>query len=110
MDMLVNFLDIIPENVLTELDFEISTWGWGSKKFQNFLNRQRNIKKLAIHETSDINFDHLKLEHLKIYTCGNLTAVVKRQPELRHLDTAELMEDDAFAVICELKHLKTFRI
>jgi hypothetical protein len=98
----------IPENVLTELTFTFEPYN--EVEFQDFFNRQANIKKLEIFENDKIDFSHLKLEHLKISSNINFPLMIQQQPNLKYLDFAiTWVNDETIEEVCKLKHLEVLK-
>ncbi|CRL08610.1 CLUMA_CG021574, isoform A [Clunio marinus] len=101
----------IPKDTLRKLTFTSDPVD--QMQFQQFLNQQRNIKKFELFDMTEVKFNHLKLEHLKIsQNClMNIPEVLQQQPKLLHLDSATtLFNDEAFAAMCELKNLEIAKI
>lgn len=97
-----------PENSIRELTFTFECND--ETPFQEFFNRQRNIKKLEHFENEKISFEHLELEHLKISSNCNFPLLIQQQPHLKYLDFAiTWVTDDTFEEVCKLKHLKVLR-
>ncbi|CRK92513.1 CLUMA_CG006069, isoform A, partial [Clunio marinus] len=107
--MFPNILHKIPKNTLRDLiflpfEFDVSS-------FQKFFNQQTNIRKLEVFEFQDINFNHLELEHLKIFLTFELPAVLRQQPKLRYLELNENdMDNEIFTVMCDLKNLEVAKM
>ncbi|XP_070503588.1 uncharacterized protein [Chironomus tepperi] len=98
----------IPKNILTELTFTFEPYS--EVEFQDFFNRQANIKKLEIFENDKIDFSHLRLEHLKISSNINFPLMIQQQPNLRYLDFAiTWVSDDTILEVCKLKHLEVLK-
>lgn len=98
----------IPEKVLKNLVFTFEPND--EKDFQCFFDRQSNIEKLEIFENDQINFDHLKLVHLKISSGADFPSMIRQQPKLQYIDFAiTWVEDETFAEVCQLKHLEVLK-
>jgi len=101
-------LNSIPQGLLTELVFTFDQID--EKIFQNFFNRQFNIKRLEILENSELKFEHLQLDHIKISSDIDFAQLIRSQPLLQYVDFAiTWVNDDVFAELSKLKHLKTLR-
>lgn len=98
----------IPENILTELTFTFEPYN--EVEFQEFFNRQANIKKLEIFENDKIDFSHLRLEHLKISSNINFPLMIQQQPNLKYLDFAiTWVNDETIEEVYKLKHLEVLK-
>ncbi|XP_037044486.1 uncharacterized protein LOC119080316 [Bradysia coprophila] len=101
-------LDLIPTNVLTDLVFTFDSLD--ETIYQNFFNRQGNIKKLEIFENDKINFDHLELEHLKISSGMDFVVMLNQQRTLKYIDFAiSWIDGKVFAAVLQLKDLEVLR-
>lgn len=100
--------NMIPEQTITDLVFTFEPVD--ETVYQKFFNRQPSIKKLVIFENSQINFEHLKLERLKISSDHNFSLILQQQPGLKYIDFAvSWIDDKIFQEICKLRHLETLR-
>lgn len=98
----------IPENVLNELTFTFEPYN--ENEFQEFFDRQRNIRKLEIFENDAISFDHLELDHLKISSNINFPLMIQHQPKLKYLDFAiTWINDDTIEEVFKLQHLEVLK-
>lgn len=101
-------LNSLPAEILNELVFTFESND--ETRFQNFFNRQKNIKKLELFENDLIAFDHLELEHLKISSGIDFSVMVGQQPNLKYLDFAiTWIDDDVFTSVTKLAHLEVLR-
>lgn len=101
-------LELIPADVLTNLVFTFESYD--ETAFQNFFNRQKNIKTLEIFENDQLRFDHLQLEHIKISSNLNFTSMIRQQPKLKYINfTISEIDDSVFNEVCKLKHLEVLR-
>lgn len=101
-------LNRIPQDIIDELVFTFESPD--EKVYQNFFNRQKNIKKLEIFENNEIKFEHLELEHIKISSSINFAEMIASQPKLRYVDFAiTWIDDEVFAQLCNLKHLQVLK-
>lgn len=101
-------LNTLPVDVLNELVFTFESND--ETRFQNFFNRQKNIKYLELFESDLIAFDHLELEHLKISSDIDFALMVSQQPKLRYLDFAiTWIDDNVFTSVTKLEHLEVLR-
>ncbi|CRL08623.1 CLUMA_CG021319, isoform A [Clunio marinus] len=110
----LNILNRIPKDTLKEA---IISFRDVDKGLQQFFNQQTNIKMLKIDEKNQVNFDHLKLEHLEINKeffnskFMNIPSILRVQPRLRYIDfTDYLIEDEIFKAICELRNLEVAKM
>lgn len=98
----------IPRDVLKNLTFTFEPND--EESFQEFFNRQSNLKKLELFENEKIDFQHLELQHLKISSNCNFPLMIQQQPKLKFLDFAiTWVTDETFELVCKLKHLEVFR-
>ncbi|CRL08627.1 CLUMA_CG021549, isoform A [Clunio marinus] len=106
----LNILNRLPKDTLKEA-IMMSTHE-EEIRFQQFFNQQTNIKMLELSENSQVNFDHLRLEHLKLYpNCINHSSILRHQPRLRTIDFSNyLIDDDTFTAICELRNLEAAKM
>ncbi|CRL08624.1 CLUMA_CG021320, isoform A [Clunio marinus] len=108
----LNILNRLPKDTLKEA-IMMSTHE-EEIRFQQFFNQQTNIKMLELSENSQVNFDHLRLEHLKLYPCINCinhSNILRHQPRLRYIDFSNcLIDDDTFTAICELRNLEVAKM
>lgn len=103
-----NVLLKIPRDVLINLTFTFEPHDEDS--FQEFFNRQKNLKKLELFENEKIDFQHLELQHLKISSNCNFPLMIQQQPKLKFLDFAiTWVTDETFEEVCKLKHIEVFR-
>lgn len=103
-----NVLLKLPRDVLINLTFTFEPHDEDS--FQEFFNRQKNLKKLELFENEKIDFQHLELQHLKISSNCNFPLMIQQQPKLKFLDFAiTWVTDETFEQVCKLKHLEVFR-
>lgn len=108
-----HLLEAIPDNSLDEFSFD-HTKLLDISDIQEFVNRQKKIKKWSLHPLAKISIDELDLEQL---TCtyhedqysNGLNAVLRKQPELRHLTTF-LISDATFDRVCRLRKLERLNI
>lgn len=102
------FLDLIPNDVLTDLVFTFDSLD--ETIYQNFFNHQGQIKKLEMFENSKINFDHLSLEHLKISSGIDFAAMLNHQKTLKYIDFAiSWIDGDVFNAVLQLHNLEVLR-
>lgn len=100
------FLESIPKDILTELVFRCNPQ---VNRFQRFLDRQSNIRKLEVVGNNAVTIDHLRLDYLSIKSNRNVISILGNQPNLRTLIFPNTpIEDGVFAAACELKHLEVF--
>lgn len=101
-------LNSLPVDVLNELVFTFESND--ETRFQNFLNRQKNIRTLELFENDLLAFDHLELETLKISSGIDFALMLDQQPKLRYLDFAiTWIDDTVFAAVTRLEHLEVFK-
>lgn len=102
------FLDLIPTNVLTDLVFTFDSPD--ETIYQNFFNRQANIKRLEIFENDQIGFDHLELDHLKISSGMDFVAMLNQQRKLKYIDFAiSWIDGNVFEAVLQLTDLEVLR-
>lgn len=100
--------NMIPARTITDLVFTFEPVD--ETVYQTFFNRQSNIRKLVMFENSQISFEHLHLERLKISSDHNFSLILQQQPELKYIDFAvSWIDDSIFKEICKLEHLETLR-
>lgn len=101
-------LDRIPAGVISNLVFTFQSCD--ETCYQNFFNRQLNIKRLELFENDQLSFDHLQLEHIKISSNIDLPLMISQQPKLNYVDFAITWVDDpTFTTICQLRNLETLK-
>lgn len=108
-----HLFDAIPDNCLEEFTIEPSP-EYSISDIQEFVNRQRRIKKWRLAHYQNINLEQLALEELTIGSSeeafeDGLTTVVEKQTELRYLKTSYI-NDDTFEKVCCLQKLEILHV